>query len=94
LSKFDEPIAAIRTARTHSELDHAMAKYREQLLKQTPALRSHYTLNAALQQKQYFRALTLIPLHGYRGRRYVRLTQVIELAADKQFSIARGLRTQ
>jgi hypothetical protein len=94
LGKFDERITPIHAARTHSELDDAMAKYSAQLLAETPALRVHYALNAALEQKRYFHALTLIPLHGYRGRRYVRLTRVVELAADKQFSIARGLRTQ
>jgi len=91
MSKFDKRINAIRAARTHSELDDAVAQYHEQLLEETPALRTQYPLSAALRQKKYFHALTLIPLHGYKGRRYLRLTRVGELAADKQFSLAKGI---
>lgn len=63
MAKFDAPIAAIRSARTHSELDDAMAKYRQQLFAETPALRANYALTAALHEKRYFHALRLVPIH-------------------------------
>jgi hypothetical protein len=91
MGKVDGHLVAIRAARTHTELDHAMDHYREQLGMVYPELRANYALNAALQQRRYFQALALVPRGGRAARRYLRLAQVLEQACDKQFSLAKGL---
>jgi hypothetical protein len=87
--KMDERFTVIRNASTQLELDRAMDEYRKQVLVDYPELKATYPLIAALQHRQYFLALSLIPRGGRWNRRYLNVIRMIERAADKQFLMAR-----
>jgi hypothetical protein len=92
MGKMDERIIATLNVSTQLELDRAMDEYREQILADHPELRITYALIAALQQRRYFHALTLVPKGGRVNRKYLNVIRVIERAADKQFFMAQGRR--
>jgi hypothetical protein len=90
MGKMDARLTAIRNVSTQLELDRTMDEYRQQILADYPELRATYALITALQLRQYFRALTLVPRGGRWNRKYLNVVHVIERAADKQFLMAKG----
>jgi hypothetical protein len=90
MGKIDERLTTIGNVSTQLELDRTMDEYREQILADHPELKATYALNAALQLRQYFYALTLVPRGGRWNRKYLHVIRLIERAADKQFLMAKG----